>query len=58
MNRFSEPRFYDGIFAEANRSNEAAGRSFHVPEDKPVNIIWPIIAVCIVAFVLAGSLAA
>jgi hypothetical protein len=25
------PRFYDGIFAEANRTNEACGRSYHIP---------------------------
>jgi len=25
-------RFYDGVYAEANRTNEASGRSWHVPE--------------------------
>ena len=26
-------RFYDGIYAEANRTNEASGRSWHVPAE-------------------------
>jgi hypothetical protein len=25
--------FYDGIFTEANRTNEASGRSWHIPRD-------------------------
>ena len=26
------PRFYDGVYAEANRTNEANGQSFHIAE--------------------------
>jgi hypothetical protein len=25
--------FYDGIFTEANRTNEATGRSWHIPRE-------------------------
>lgn len=25
--------FYDGIFTEANRTNEASGRSWHIPRE-------------------------
>ncbi len=29
-------RYYDGIFTEANRTNEASGRSWHIPREGDV----------------------
>lgn len=45
--------FYDGVFIDANRTNEASGRSWHIPDEErePSRFI---LGVAIVAVFLIG----
>lgn len=52
--------FVDGIRLEANRSNEASGRSWHIPEDREPSGVSKgalVIIGLLVALSLAASLA-
>lgn len=56
----SAPHFHDGVFTEANRTNEASGRSWHIPEERePTNapIFLGVIAVLLVGLSLIASVA-
>lgn len=44
--------FYDGVLIDANRTNEAAGRSWHIPEDREPSRF--IIGVAVVAVLIVG----
>jgi hypothetical protein len=63
----SDP-FYDGIFTEANRTNEATGRSWHIPredetferdasdrEPSRMHVALGILAVIFIAAALIGA---
>lgn len=55
----TDHRFYDGIRAEADRTNEASGRSWHIPEDRePTNapIFLAVIAVMLIGLSLIASI--
>lgn len=56
-----DPAFFDGVYDAANRTNEAAGRSWHIPEAErePSRFIVAIaiIAAMCVALSLLGSVA-
>lgn len=49
--------FYDGVFTDANRTNEACGRSFHIPaesEFRRPSFVMVIVAAVVVAASLVG----
>lgn len=55
-----DPAFFDGIYDAANRTNEATGRSWHVPEDREPSgfgMALAIIAVIGIALSLIASVA-
>lgn len=50
--------FYDGVFTDANRTNEASGRSWHIPaenEFRRPSFAVVIAAVLVVAVALVGA---
>ena len=41
--------FYDGVYAEANRTNEANGRSWHIPAASRRRAFYVVTAVQLIA---------
>lgn len=55
----TDHRLHDGVYHEANRTNEATGRSWHIPEERePTNapIFLAVMAIILVGFSLIASI--
>lgn len=55
----TDHRFHDGVYHEANRTNEANGRSWHIPDEErePSNpaIFIAVMSVMIIGLSLCAS---
>lgn len=51
--------FFDGIREDANRTNRASGRSWHIPEDREPSkpaLFLAVVAVILIGLALIGAI--